>query len=152
MDTSVAATPSLDLSTAREHAWKYFEVHANQRMALFNFFIVLSGLLLTGIGVCITGADNLRIPGVILCVGLTFISLIFYKLDQRTRFFIKRAELVLAELEIELPVCARLFREEPGATQQAAKDEAVWTYGRSFRFVFWISGLIGFVCLYFVCQ
>jgi len=30
----------------RDYAWGYFVVHADQRMKLFNFFLVLSGLIL----------------------------------------------------------------------------------------------------------
>jgi hypothetical protein len=27
-----------------DHAWRYFELHASQRMSLFNFFLVLAAL------------------------------------------------------------------------------------------------------------
>lgn len=34
-----------------EHAWKYFELHAQQRMTVFNFFLAIAGLVAAGIGV-----------------------------------------------------------------------------------------------------
>ena len=35
-----------ELRDARSYAWDYFALHADQRMKLFNFFLVLAGLIL----------------------------------------------------------------------------------------------------------
>ena len=32
-----------------EHAWKYFQLHAAQRIAVFNFFVAASGLQTAGL-------------------------------------------------------------------------------------------------------
>jgi hypothetical protein len=132
-----------ETAVARDHAWKYFELHANQRMSTFNFFLILSGLALAGLGACIAGGDTLRTPGMVLGLSLTVISAIFYKLDERVSFLVKRAERALAELEPSLPECAHLFKSEPAETAAAWRQRSIWTYGKSFRAVFWITALAG---------
>ena len=37
------------LKEQREYALSYFQLHANQRMTTFNFFVVIAALLTTGI-------------------------------------------------------------------------------------------------------
>ncbi len=132
-----------EISMARDYAWKYFELHANQRMSTFNFFLILSGLVLAGLAGCVAGGDKLRTPGIGLAIGLSIVSIIFFKLDQRVSFLLKRAEDALSELEISLPLCARLFRDEPAATEVARRQEAIWTYGKSFRGLFLVTFLVG---------
>lgn len=39
------------------YALKYFEIHASQRLHVFNFFIVLSGIVLTGMATSVVGED-----------------------------------------------------------------------------------------------
>ena len=34
-------------SYLRKQAWDYFNVHASQRLAIFNFYVVLSSLTMT---------------------------------------------------------------------------------------------------------
>jgi hypothetical protein len=125
----------------REHAWRYFELHANQRMTVFNFFLVLSGLATAGLATVVQGAGDPRFLGAVLGLLLALVSFVFWKLDQRASFFIKRAEVALAEVEQSFlhPRC-RLFLGEPDATRAAMVASSPWrrhwTYGRSFRVVF----------------
>ncbi len=135
---------AMDLNrVARQHAWKYFEIHAAQRMSIFNFFLVLSGLVLAGIAGCISQGAKLKSEQIFLGMGLMAVSLIFWKLEQRTALLVKHAEKALVELERDIPACARLFSTEPSATERARREHAVWTYGLSFRLVFWTTGLSG---------
>ena len=75
-----------------DHAWRYFELHANQRMTVFNFFLVLVGLVAAGIATSRQGAQTLALLGVFLGLLLAFFSFIFWKLDQRVCFLMKQAE------------------------------------------------------------
>jgi hypothetical protein len=127
---------------AIHHAWRYFELHAAQRMSLFNFYLILSGLVLAGIAGSYA-RPSLQGVDAVLGVILALVALIFWKLDQRACFLMKRAELVLAEMECVLPVAARLFRSEPEHTEGAGQEQGVWTYGKSFRLVFWCTGIAG---------
>ncbi len=35
--------------TLRTHSWQYFDLHANQRMPVFNFYLIFVGLLTGGL-------------------------------------------------------------------------------------------------------
>lgn len=132
----------------REHAWKYFELHANQRMVTFNYFIVVSGAIAAGLAATLQGTPRFAALGVALGGLLMLVSFVFWKLDQRVSFFVKRAESALCETESMFPVAAaQLFLSEPQATQAAASARSRWhrhwTYGRAFRLVFCAMALSG---------
>jgi hypothetical protein len=131
-----------------EHAWNYFELHANQRFPLFNFFLVLSGAIAVGLVATLQGNQRFSALGVALGLLLGLVSFVFWKLDQRVSFLIKHGESALSEIEQAFPAhTARLFLLEPQATKNAA-DRASWwtrhwTYGQAFRLVFVVMGLVG---------
>jgi len=50
MTTESQHEPSRDML---DYAWRYFSLHAGQRIAIFNFFVVLSGLSLPGLAACL---------------------------------------------------------------------------------------------------
>src|SRR5262245_12493164 len=103
---------------ALDHAWRYFESHATQRMALFNFFLVLAGLVAAGIATAVQASRALSFLGLSLGVLLTAVSFIFWKLDQRASALMKESEKAAAELELDLPECARIFRKELAMTDR----------------------------------
>ena len=132
----------------RNHAWRYFELHASQRMAVFNFFLVLSGLIAAGLAAAVQAAGLLLIVGAVLGLLLALVSFIFWKLDQRVSFLIKHAEQALIEIESVFPKTAtQLFTNEVALTEHATSSGSLWTrqwtYGHSFRVVFIIMGLAG---------
>lgn len=140
-----------------EHAWRYFALHAQQRIAVFNFFLILSGLVAAGLAACIQRRDRFQLLGVFLGLLLALVSFIFWKLDQRTSFLVKHGEGAIAELERLLPnAAARLVLNERGRTQVAISSRnrlsSVWTYGLAFRVVFTTMGIVGvggaFLCLF----
>lgn len=97
-----------------EHAWRYFELHANQRISIFNYFVVISGAVSAGIAATWQGSQHFSIVGIVLGLLLSVVSFVFWKLDQRVSFLIKHAESALAEVEQSLPAhSVRLFLLEP---------------------------------------
>lgn len=125
----------------REHAWKYFEIHANQRIVIFNYFLVVSGAIAAGLATTLQGSARFASLGIVLGCLLILVAFVFWKLDQRVSFLIKRAELALSETEVLFPMPgAHLFMKEPMATKSASESGSWWsrhwTYGKSFRFVF----------------
>jgi hypothetical protein len=81
---------------------------------------------------------------------LAFISFIFWKLDQRVSFLMKRAEIAMASLEPQLSNdIAHLFSGEPPLTAEACATGNAWTrhwtYGRSFRVTFCTTGAFGII-------
>jgi hypothetical protein len=143
--------PPRDAWKNLEHAWRYFALHAGQRMSMFNYFLILFGLVSAGLAGCLRADDLLRTAGIAMGLCLAVVAFTFWKLDQRTAFLIKLAEAALHEAE-ELALsadAARLFRREPSETENAQSIKhplaRVWTYGSSFRLVFCLAALVGFV-------
>ena len=93
------------LKEQREYAWSYFQLHANQRMTTFNFFVVIAALLTTGLSGTFNKDFQNPFIGIVLGAGLIVISFIFWKLDQRIRYMIKHAETTL-----NLNVAPKLWR------------------------------------------
>lgn len=149
-DQSQMAAPNYDAKVVLEYALKYFEIHAGQRMSVFNFFIVLSGIILTGLATCVVGDRAFTPIGVVLGFALTALAWTFWKLDQRTSFLIKRAEHALVEVEREhFPTYAHIIDDE--ATEFAALNAGLslpkknWTYSKSLGIVFIVVAIAGLV-------
>jgi len=133
-----------------EHAWRYFALHAGQRMSLFNFFLVVSGSIAVGLAAALQRGGLFLLAGVGLGCLLGFFSFIFWKLDQRTAFLVKHGEAGIIELEQLLPnTAARLLCHEPVRTAGVKKIglplRRMWTYGTTFRVVFAVMGSVGIV-------
>lgn len=134
---------------ARDHAWRYFDVHAGQRMAMFNFFIVLSGLILTGIAGSLQAGPKIAVIGIFLGLLLALLAFVFWKIDQRAAFLVKHAEEAQAAIEsMLLPDKARLFSKEPEvrAGTKGSGFRKPWTFGKSLRVTFSsiaVAGLCG---------
>lgn len=125
---------------ALEHAWSYFQLHANQRITVFNYFVIFAGVLATGLASAVQASPRLATVGVVLGLLLSLLSLVFWKIDQRTSFLIKHAEELIKTLE---PATAPLFQEEVTKTEHARKTKGLWTYGKAFRVIFLVMGLVG---------
>ena len=131
------------------HAWRYFELHAQQRMAVFNFFLVLSGLISAALSASIQGPPEHQAFAAALGVLLILVSFVFWKLDQRNSFLTKRAEAALSEIEkLIVHEQGRLFSTEPEATNKKRHSGKFLachlTFGESFRVVFLVMALVGF--------
>lgn len=83
----------------RNQAWKYFEMHAGQRMSIFNFYITISTAILAAIGVFLS-IDKIA-PLLIAAFGLLLIlfSIVFWGLDMRTKNLIHIAEEIILDFE-----------------------------------------------------
>ena len=127
------------IARATDHAWRYFELHAHQRVTVFNYYIVFAGIILAGLAASLQSNDDFAALGIALGILLVLLSWVFWQLDRRTAFLVKHAERALETLEVELPIEAQLFHQEP----QAPKPKWHWTYGRSFRFIFLVMSLVG---------
>lgn len=125
-----------------DHAWRYFALHAGQRISMFNFFVVVSGLVGAGLGACLQKGGHFYLLGAGLGALLSLVSFVFWKLDQRTSFLVKHAEDAISELEQSFPVTnARLVGNERPKTD--AEGSRLWTYGAAFRLVFRVVASIG---------
>jgi hypothetical protein len=133
---------------ALDHAWRYFELHANQRFAVFNFYTVFVGLLTAGLGVALQGSQRFAMLGVVLGLMIILLSFVFWKLDQRGAMLIKHSEGILEKLELHtVGLDFAVFANEPAAYHLATRGRGLgrlWTFGRSLRLIFIVIGFIGF--------
>ena len=132
------------------YALKYFEIHAAQRMSVFNFFIVLSTIILTGLATCVFGDDLYAPIGIPLGMLLAALAFTFWKLDQRTSFLVKRAEKTLSRLEKDhFPAFAKIIGNEPNEFKKLydslSRVRKRWTYSRSLGLVFIVVATMGIV-------
>lgn len=131
-----------------EHVWKYFEIHSQQRMTLFNFFLLVVGGIISALGFCLQSDKDLNSLIHMLLIILIIISILFYKLDQRTSFLIKRSEKNLIELERSFNNGQiNLFTNDDLDLENENKNRAfnkIWTYGYIFRLTYMIVGFLSF--------
>jgi hypothetical protein len=141
--------PEQELDKALNHAFKYFEVHASQRMTIFNFFTVLSGFVAAGLATALQGTAKLAVLGIGLGILLALLSFVFWKLDERTSFLVKHAERAIAELEaLTLADSGRLFlteRDQSKSANGTSHFRRLWTYGQCFRLMFGTMACTGCV-------
>lgn len=129
-----------------EHAWKYFEIHSQQRMTVFNFYITVVGLLIAGCGIALQQGGNFMYFSVILGFFISFITFIFYKLDGRVSVLIKKSEKALKQLEVNYEhTSAQIFSNDEDQSNINSGLLSVWTYGRCFRIVFLVLGVTGLI-------
>src|SRR5688572_25472179 len=93
----------LSFKDAHEHAWRYFSLHAAQRISMFNFFLVVSASGVAGLSACLQIGGVFYLIGTGLGLILVLVSVIFAKLDQRTSFLVKLGESALVDIETSLP-------------------------------------------------
>jgi len=148
-----------ELKDMREYAWNYFQLHAGQRMSLFNFFIILSALLTTGLAGTFKKDYDAQICsylGLTLSFGLCVMSFVFWKLDQRIRYLIKHSEGVLKAIEDELHIekdrisqLFAIFYTEEKKTNELKKNKKLsrWhlTYSQCFGVIYCVFALVGLV-------
>lgn len=86
-----------------DHAWKYFELHANQRISLIRYFVILFSLYITTIGYllirfCHSGLTE-ELTTIIFSMVFIALTWIFKCLDARNRDLIHLAEEALRKSE-----------------------------------------------------
>ena len=143
---------------ARTYAWGYFALHADQRMKLFNFFLIFSGLILSAFTAVKAGVVGGMVVAV-LPLFLVLTAFIFWRLEERTRRLVKNGEDALRFLDEQLPVEAlsdqtphylRLIERDDHLMELAKRRCGVKrlvpiSYADNFRFAYLIIGGVGIV-------
>ena len=82
---------------ALDHAWKWFEYHANQRLVTFRFYLIFVASLLAADFVALRE----KLWGISTVGGVILICVTywFFKLDKRNTILIKLGEAVLKSEE-----------------------------------------------------
>jgi hypothetical protein len=131
----------------QEQAWKYFDLHAGQRLTIFNFYIALCSAIATGL--VATFHKEFIYPNLRILFGflLVLFSFVFWKLDGRTKLLVKNAEDALRFFEEqnakEINV-THVFRREKILTAEAKSNGLHLSYSVCFNLVFAAFTLLGF--------
>lgn len=135
------------------YGWEYFKYHAQQRQAVFRFYLVLVGVALAGL---ISSYSNqyaeLATDRWVVGISLIVLSLLFWRLDVRSYQLVKVAESFLFDEEQRL--AAELSTQTIRLTANAdQKRNAHWgrirlaTFRQIYGWMFFIVGLGGFAII-----
>lgn len=80
-----------------DYAWKWFAYHADQRVKMFNYMLVVVGIFATAVASAYD--KGMGDTAIALCAIAAVLALIFSRLDQRNQDLVRIGEDVLAELE-----------------------------------------------------
>ena len=130
---SSQSTFNLD-DTFREYDWNYFELHADQRLKAFQFFISLSTALVGGFLLLFRFGQGHKWAAV-LGLLLALFSFVFWKLDRRTRMLVHNAEEALKYLDA--------LHNLPDV--DGAPWRGYFSYSRCFKYVFVTFAILGVV-------
>jgi len=137
-----------------EHLWKYFELHSQQRLTLFNYYIAVSGALISAIGFCLHAEKDLNFLVIALSFLLIIFSFLFYKLDQRTSFLIKRCEKCMVILEQNInSKDINLFTEDNvdlNISNNGKFFNKILTYGFIFRLAYFLISMLSFIFIIYI--
>lgn len=140
-------TNRISSEQAFEHAWKYFELHSSQRTTLFNYFLFIIAGLGAGIGATFQASNDLLYIGTFLSIFVVLVSIVFWKLDQRTSFLVKQSESILKTLENNSDSAIGIFINENANLIEENKNRnyfsKILTYGAVFRFTFGVTSFVG---------
>lgn len=131
-----------------DHAWRYFQLHATQRITVFNFYVAASGLMVAGLIYSLRGGNETALYSVAAGIGLVLLSTVFWKLDRRVRAMIKASEGTIIKIEgacIEEPDHRVMTNEQKIADATKYSLFGNWTYGEAFRRIFAVVGTFGFL-------
>lgn len=134
-----------DEARGLEHAWRYFALHAEQRMTVFNFYVASAGLALTGLAWTLADGSKKWPLGAAAGIGAAALSFVFWRLDQRGAQLVKTAEDALAAIEGGLPPATAVITVERRLSTNGGWRAlgTPWTFGRSFRLLFSVVSLLG---------
>jgi hypothetical protein len=129
---------------ALDHAWKWFEYHATQRMTMIRFYLIAAGGIAAGTGALLaTGHENL-LAGLLSALG-AFTSLAFKRIDRRVSDLVKLGEDALKHEQAKMgaALCIPTF-EICRMAGERPKGARLYTYGENFRLLFDVL-FLGFI-------
>lgn len=138
----------MDKKEIRDNAWSYFELHANQRMSIFNFYVTISTAIFTGIAAFLSIGIMSKLIIYALSIILILISIVFWYLDSRTKFLIRISESVMKNIEIETGINEELllFSREESETKKIGFPQML-SYSKSFRIIYCLFIFLGIMLI-----
>lgn len=135
----IKTKPAASFEAANELAIKWFEIHAEQRLKVFNFFLIIAGFCIGGFFTALQAKNNLAasvISAVLVCVCYCF-----KQLDRRTAQLTKNAEDYLKQSLNVLG--AQLNSKTINFVLKGEDKEGVWSYRQTFNVLFCLFATLG---------
>ena len=115
---------SHSVNTEFEYAWRWFELHARQRVSMFNFFFLSVGALASAYGILLR--EQLYGESAVVAGIGVFVSVVSCLLDVRNHSLVKMGEEALQVVEREHLSGYTILTEEK-------RPPAMLTHGRLIR-------------------
>lgn len=131
--------------------WEYFVIHANQRIQMMNFFIILETFFVTTLLTLFQMEGDLGVFRFVMSAAIVFFSIIFCLLDARTKDMIKYSEKALKQLERKYSVKygrkIMIFSIEEKKTKRDRRKSWIarkfLSYSKLLNFIFLFFSIIG---------
>jgi hypothetical protein len=150
----------------RRTVWNYFKLHANQRIILFRFYIIFFSLFAIVIGHLISEFHFVSIYQefivIVLSIVFILVTVIFWLLDNRNRYFIHNAEAYFKKYEekfindpaastnrfIDIENKASIFTQE---NNDSRDGKCTFRHTACFRFIYLIGIGLSVIFVFFSC-
>jgi hypothetical protein len=136
-DPNIEKPNVTDFELVLDHAWKWFEYHASQRMLMLRFYLTV--IIAIGGGVGFLHHDRETTLEGILSVFGAVVSYSFVRLDRRVSDLIKLGEAALMKEQDRLSQSSGNTAIRISAAADALSGRFPYTYGQNFRLIFWIA-------------
>jgi cytochrome c oxidase subunit IV len=150
---SVADLEILKLRT--KYAWDVWDFHGRQRITMFNFFLLITGILVNGY---LMALDKLTVsfPGVLppICLLGMLQCLAFFMIDIRNRNMLYFADDLLKGLESDYvsPSSRSALLRDAGPMVRRDQAEPTDWWLRNSKMMYWIRGIYLVVALGFLAS
>jgi hypothetical protein len=141
-------------------SWNYFQLHAQQRLSFFNFFVIFSALMTTGLISTFQEKYDAHFIGIAVGLMLSLIAFVFWKIDERNKYLTKASEdaIKIIEQHYKCSQCYidsnkfQIFSREEIETNQIriSQKKRLFpfrqiSHSKSFNFIFLVYFIIGLV-------
>lgn len=133
-NANMTESPKFD-EIALNHAWRWFEYHAAQRLSMIRFYLLIIGGAATAYFAALREFPAASVAAAFFgCVC----SILFWRLDKRASYLVKLGERAITEQETLLAAHAQL--RQIGITLSTENKEGVLTsYGQLLRAMFFLA-------------
>jgi hypothetical protein len=143
----------------QKQSWDYFKLHSQQRLTTFNFYLVISSVIISALFATFNKDYKIPYLGIAMGLLLSFFSFVFWKIDIRNRQLINTAITALIFFEstselkdhVDEPHIGKVFMREEYETniKRTSRSMLPWKthygYSTSFNMVFVTFGLAGVI-------
>jgi hypothetical protein len=132
------------LKLSKEIGIEWFKIHADQRLRLFNFFILVAGFCLGGFFTALQIKSAVAASTVAFLLGIVCIC--FKLLDMRTAQLVKHGEKLLS---YSLSKIGETETDVPNIVELSSKRNCVPSYRQVFNGLFALFGIMSVVGIIF---